>query len=188
MFFNTAYHVTEDFEGGYSNDPDDLGQETFKGISRKFHPAWSGWQIIDSKKENIGFEDEVLYDEKLNEQVKQFYKSKYWDIFWGDKIHNKNVSVCLYDCCVNLGVVRTIKFLQISLNCLNRNEQLYDNLIVDGKMGSNTFRSLKIIIDSIYDVETLVKMIECQRGSHYIDLMISQPKQRKFARGWFKRI
>lgn len=29
-------------EGGYSNDPIDLGGETYKGIARNAHPNWQG--------------------------------------------------------------------------------------------------------------------------------------------------
>lgn len=40
-------------EGGYINDPDDKGGETYKGISRKYNPDWKGWRIIDNTKKNI---------------------------------------------------------------------------------------------------------------------------------------
>ena len=37
-------------EGGYVNDPDDAGGETYLGISRKHNPKWDGWKKIDSFK------------------------------------------------------------------------------------------------------------------------------------------
>ena len=36
-------------EGGYVNDPDDPGGETYKGIARNMWPDWAGWAIIDKK-------------------------------------------------------------------------------------------------------------------------------------------
>lgn len=45
--FKTAYDITSGLEGGYVNDTNDLGQETYKGISRRFWPHWDGWQHID---------------------------------------------------------------------------------------------------------------------------------------------
>ena len=46
--FSISLQKTLAHEGFYSNDPDDLGKETYKGISRIFHPKWNGWTIIDS--------------------------------------------------------------------------------------------------------------------------------------------
>ena len=35
------------FEGGYVNDKDDKGGETFMGITRKNHPNLKMWDIVD---------------------------------------------------------------------------------------------------------------------------------------------
>ena len=48
--FKKALTETLRHEGGYVNDPKDPGGETYKGISRKNHPDWEGWNIIDEKK------------------------------------------------------------------------------------------------------------------------------------------
>ena len=34
--FEEAYKKTSDFEGGYVNDEDDAGGETYRGIARNF--------------------------------------------------------------------------------------------------------------------------------------------------------
>ena len=51
--FNLAYKKLEVAEGGYVNDPDDKGGETYKGISRKANPNWAGWISIDQIKKLI---------------------------------------------------------------------------------------------------------------------------------------
>jgi type VI secretion system secreted protein VgrG len=38
--FLKAFNTTMTFEGGYANDPDDAGGETYMGISRRYHPDW----------------------------------------------------------------------------------------------------------------------------------------------------
>jgi lysozyme family protein len=53
MSFETAYKQTAKFEGGYANSPKDPGGETFRGISRKAHPDWAGWPIIDQIKKAL---------------------------------------------------------------------------------------------------------------------------------------
>ncbi len=50
MSFAEALKHTLEFEGGYANDPADRGGETFRGISRKNWPRWSGWDLIDQVK------------------------------------------------------------------------------------------------------------------------------------------
>ena len=48
--FEKAFINTMGYEGGYVYDPDDAGGETYKGISRRYHPSWPGWRIIDKVK------------------------------------------------------------------------------------------------------------------------------------------
>lgn len=44
------YQVVLPNEGGWVKDPADSGGETYKGISRKNFPHWSGWSEIDRVK------------------------------------------------------------------------------------------------------------------------------------------
>lgn len=50
--FAKAYKKLEVAEGGYVNDPDDAGGETYKGVSRKANPNWIGWIILDDLKKH----------------------------------------------------------------------------------------------------------------------------------------
>ena len=51
--FNQALQMVLQNEGGYVNDPNDPGGETYKGIARKMNSNWIGWQLIDlQKKQN----------------------------------------------------------------------------------------------------------------------------------------
>ena len=50
MSFDNAFAHTQTNEGGYANNKADLGGETYAGISRKYHPKWSGWAIVDELK------------------------------------------------------------------------------------------------------------------------------------------
>ena len=53
--FTKAYALTAAYEGGYVDDPEDAGGETYRGISRRYHPSWQGWQIIDTLKNRFCF-------------------------------------------------------------------------------------------------------------------------------------
>ncbi len=59
-------------EGGYTNDPVDVGGETYRGIARRYNPQWEGWDLIDDTKPNIKHTN-------LDPYVHKFYEEKYWD-------------------------------------------------------------------------------------------------------------
>lgn len=185
--FMEAYGITLIHEGNYSNDSIDVGGETFKGISRKYYPSWSGWEIIGGAKKLASFPACIINDRKLNTLVKSFYKANYWDRFWGDEISNQEIANELFDTAVNMGVSRAVKFLQAGLNLLNRNQQNYPDITEDGKFGKNTLRTLKVYL--LYDnAGYLLKIMNVLQGAHYINYMKKSPTQEKFARGWLKRV
>ena len=103
-------------EGGYVNDSDDSGGETFLGISRKHNPNWKGWAIIDKEKKN-GVSTKVLnkrLKENLNliDYAKQLYKSLYWDCLELDDIPNQDIAHQMFDTCVNCGKNTAITIAQ----------------------------------------------------------------------------
>ena len=121
--FYEAYNKTMKHEGGYSNDPVDFGGETYKGISRKYHPGWLGWKIVDSYKRRPDFPNNMKEDDDLNGAAKDFYKEMYWDRHLGDSMPSQNIAEEMFDNAVNMGVSRAAKFLQTGLNVLNRKEK-----------------------------------------------------------------
>ena len=48
--FEEAYYKTMGHEGGYTDDPSDVGGETYKGIARTYNPDWDGWTVKKKKK------------------------------------------------------------------------------------------------------------------------------------------
>jgi hypothetical protein len=50
--YKEAYKATCKFEGGYANDKNDTGGETYKGIARNYWPKWAGWKTVDASKVN----------------------------------------------------------------------------------------------------------------------------------------
>lgn len=99
-------------EGGYANDPDDLGGETYRGISRKFWPNWKGWVIIDARKEDPNFPRILENSQLLMDAVIEFYDINFWDKIGGDKISNQSIADLLVDSAVNEGIVPAVKRAQ----------------------------------------------------------------------------
>jgi lysozyme family protein len=105
-------------EGGYVNDKNDKGGETYKGISRKNWPDWEGWEIIDREKKNKNFPKSLDSLVFLQDAVLKFYKVIFWDKVWGDKINLQSVAEKLFDSAVNEGWVPAIKRAEESVHLL----------------------------------------------------------------------
>lgn len=120
--FKTALDKVLQKEGGYVNDPDDAGGETYKGISRKYNPKWLGWSIIDKYKSdnpninNSARTKELEKDMKLQKEVYSLYKNNYWDCLELDDVPNQLVAETMFDTCVNQGFVYAVKFAERTLN------------------------------------------------------------------------
>ena len=99
-------------EGGYVNDKDDAGGETYKGIARKFWPQWSGWVIIDLAKKQAGYESALNRNMQLNDAVIAFYKLNFWDKVGGDFIDDQEIGNNLVDSAVNEGIKYAVKRAQ----------------------------------------------------------------------------
>lgn len=101
-------------EGGYVNDKDDTGGETYLGISRKFNPNWQGWKIIDAEKTKgtKGITSRLKKNDVLTDEVKHLYKMSYWDVMDLDDIPSQSIAHQLFDTCVNCGCKTAIRIAQ----------------------------------------------------------------------------
>ena len=98
-------------EGGYANDPDDAGGETYKGIARNFWPNWVGWPIIDHSKGH-DFPHCLDSNSLVLDAVITFYKHNFWDKVGGDQIASQTIADNLVDSAVNEGIKPAVKRAQ----------------------------------------------------------------------------
>lgn len=185
--FNKEIKTLLDVEGKYSNDSVDVGGETYCGVSRKYHPNWFGWSIIDRRRSESSFPACLDQDEQLGLEIRLFYKQQYWDLFWGDHISNDKLAKRMLNVAVHVGVTRAVEYLQRALNILNRNEMLYLDILDDGVYGPVTHSILEKYIQGC-DINYLLKAILIFQGMHYLEYMRRSPTQEKFARGWLNRL
>jgi lysozyme family protein len=174
-------------EGGYADDPDDRGGETYRGIARRFHPDWSGWSRVDALKRGAGFPRSLAGDRRVEEAVAALYRDLYWDRFHGDSLPDQPLAEELFDTAVNLGVRRAVRFLQDSLNLLNRSQRNYADLVVDGWFGDATLDAVRAVVAVDGDARFVVRLINAMQAAHYIDVMRHDSTQEKYARGWLTR-
>ena len=112
--FIDAYKKVLNNEGIYSNDPDDAGGETYKGISRKANPNCDGWISIDAikKAHPTTFKGILKKTPELEKKVQDLYKDKYWDCFELDDVPSQLVAEQMFDTAVNQGQTAAIRFAQ----------------------------------------------------------------------------
>lgn len=182
--FIVAYNKTMKIEGGYANDKDDSGGETWKGISRNNHPHWNGWSIIDSFKNKPGFEANLYASQTLQRLVLEFYKNQFWDIMYLDQMTNQEIAEEIFDTGVNMNHSIAAEFLQKALNATNRNQKDYPDVVVDGKIGSKTIGAM----NSHPRPLQILKLLNCQQGVRYMDIARYNPTQEKFMTSWLSRV
>lgn len=113
--FNKAIVKLLKKEGGYANNPNDRGGETYKGIARKYHSTNYMWTLIDRYKDecknviNSTFKKKLDSDKAIDAEVRRIYKTSYWDKFKLDTIENQKVAEQIFDDAVNRGVSAACK-------------------------------------------------------------------------------
>lgn len=186
--FNEAFAETSAIEGGYANDPVDRGGETYRGIARNFHPDWAGWAKVDAAKADDGFPDALADDPGLARDVAAFYRTHFWNRVRGNQIPDQAIAMELFDTAVNMGVGRAVRFLQEALNMLNRDGRLFDDLGVDGLLGSITLGALDKVLASRDGAAHVLALMNLLQGMHYVAILRDDASQRRFIRGWLRRV
>lgn len=182
--FETAYLVVKRNEGGWANNPNDRGGETYKGIARNFHPRWSGWPIIDAYRKHAKFEAALEKDAILQKLVRAFYKENYWNALSLDYVAHQETATELFDTGVNMGTGVAGIFLQTALNVNNKNGKEYPDLKMDGKVGPVTIQTLNAHKRPM----EILKLLNIQQGAKYIDICMANPSQEIFMTSWLSRV
>ena len=114
--FEKAFKLVVEAEGGYVNDKDDKGGETFMGITRKNHPNLKMWDIVDKYidmyNSTYGINKYLKNRDDVMEEIRGVYKKQYWDKLMLDSVNYQRVANSLFDDCVNRGVSATLKLIR----------------------------------------------------------------------------
>ena len=186
--FEIAYAPLKDFEGGYDNDPDDRGGETYAGIARKFFPSWQGWKIIDKIKRSNQSKAAINQAAKADHLLRDYVRAWFDALGLGEL--PQPLANEIFEQSVNLGKSGSGKKVQIICNAYNYQpgaKKLFADLKVDGAIGPKTLAALKIILANKANAESLVHALNCMQGAHYLELAAKKFTQRKYTVGWMKR-
>lgn len=169
--FKTAFEATMRSEGGYVNDPQDPGGETYRGVARKFHSKWEGWIIIDALKNKGNFPRNLDQDANLQSLIEDFYQRQFWDKVRGDDIQNQDVAESIFDFAVNAGIAASVTLAQTA-----------SGSPADGLMGTNTIKAI-----NEQDPKTFLAMFALHKIARYVHIVEKRPDSRKYFYGWVRR-
>ncbi len=169
--FKVSYDILLKNEGGYVNDPDDSGGETYKGVARNYHQNWQGWVVIDSMKHQPDFPSNLNDNQELNNLIAEFYENNFWDKVKGNDITEQGIAESIFDFAVNAGIRTSSKLAQ---KVVGANP--------DGKIGPNTLAKL-----NSFTVDNFKKSFALAKIEHYADICKRKPSNKKFLLGWINR-
>ncbi len=158
-------------EGGYVNDPDDPGGETYRGVARKMNSQWNGWLVIDSLKKQSGFPANLNKNTELQELVKLFYQVNYWNRIKGDQISNQEVATSIFDFAVNAGVSTSSSLAQLVVGSPQ-----------DGVIGNQSIAQI-----NAFDPDHFIALFTVVKIARYISIVKKRPTSKKYFYGWVCR-
>ncbi len=172
--FSISYNLTMGAEGGYANNPADTGGETYKGVSRKNNPSWSGWAIVDAIKAThpSSLNAALNANAELLAKVEAFYLQNYWNVNQTGAINNQQIANQVFDTSVNCGVGRGAQFLQQAAG-----------VTADRVVGPATLAAVNGA-----DPATLYNSFLALRKQYYLNIIANNPSQAQFKNSWFSRL
>ena len=152
------------WEGGFVNDPLDLGGATNKGITIGTFTEY---------KKRKGLKAPTVQDLKniSNEDWHEVFKGLYWDRWRADEIKSQAVANILVDwvwASGSHGIKRPQRLLGVT---------------ADGIVGSKTIAAL-----NAKDPAELFKMIKADRIKFIDEICEKRPANNRFKKGWLNRI
>lgn len=159
-------------EGGYSDSAHDAGGATKYGITQK-------------TARRHGYKGAV--QDLPRAAAVEIYALEYWPASYDALLTiSPAVTAELFDAGVNCGVVNAGKFLQRSLNVLNRGGSDYGDLKIDGVAGSKTVAALDayLTLRRVRGEHALQTAQNALQGAYYIRLCERRPSDEHHIFGW----
>lgn len=185
--FQQAYERTNRYEGKViSNHQLDRGGETYAGISRRHHPKWGGWPIVDRTLRNH-VQPTGVDLANLRDLHAKFYLDEFWTRIGGSTISDQTVAEEVYDTAVNCGARRAVEWLQSALNVCNRRGMRWPDVRVDGLPSKETMDAISKACSDRQHRWLLLQVLETFQRWHYVQLALVDPTQEEWINGWFRQ-
>ena len=161
-------------EGGYSNDRNDPGGPTHRGVT----------EVVARDNGYRGDMRDLSAEQAADIYTSQYIlKPGYGPIVEADFYLAEEI----IDTAVNAGPGRASRWFQESLNHLNRRELDYPDIVEDGRVGPATLaahRALQRKRGNKLACQLLVKLMDAKQAGHYMRLGGKNSKFETFIPGW----
>jgi lysozyme family protein len=157
--FERAFALTLTYEGGYVDDPDDLGGATNLGVTQTTLSLWRGRTVSKAEVRALTRDD-----------VKPIYRKNYWSAVRADELP-AGVDLAVYDFAVNSGPSRAIQALQRVLNVAD-----------DGRLGPITLAA------ALAASPTAVADGVCTERLNFLRKIRAGGGWAKYGKGWQRRV
>ena len=165
QFTTSVLPFTLKYEGGFADIKGDKGGITYRGITRKNNPNWSGWPLVDKLKPK---HNQIIPALELD--VEKFYWQRFVNLGL-DKLNSTKVATVMFDYNVhggfNLSVLRSI---------------------VASKFGKNLVSGSELSWVNTQNEDSIASAIIEHRENYLKKLIAKDPTQKQFEDGWFKRL
>lgn len=157
-------------EGGYVDHPADRGGATNYGVTQQTLAEYLGRTVTKDDVRDMDIE-----------LAREIYRKNY---YYGPKIDRlpESIQPFIFDCAINHGPVRAIKFVQKVCN----DAGVAAPIGVDGKMGPATERAATSTQNGL-GLVFLNELIE-ERRRFYRSIVERDPTQEIFLAGWMNRV
>ncbi len=167
MTFEQVFPKVFKNEGGYANQKNDTGGETYGGISRVYFPKWEGWALVDQfKKQNGGFLPRYWRNATLDAMLPKFYKEQFWDANHMDKFPAQ-LRLSLFDMAFNGGAGKAWGVLRMAAG-----------MKYATNFDTSLFEIAKKVTPEQYAAARIVR---------YEIIVRDNPKNQEFLEGWKNR-
>ena len=138
--FQAALDFVLKYEGGFSDNKNDPGGATNRGVTQATLSAWRGHHVTINDVQSLTLDE-----------ASEIYRKQYWNLINGDQLP-VGVDLAVLDYAVNSGVSRAIKALQAAVN-----------IDQDGHLGLQTMDKV-----SQYHPEAIIDKI-CARRLSFLE-------------------
>lgn len=163
-------------EAGYVDHPDDRGGET-------------NWGITVATARAAGYSGPMR--EMPRDFAKAIYRRRYIEAPGFGAIIGLSPAIAaeLVDTGVNMGPTVASRFMQRTLNALNRQGRDWADIAVDGVIGPGTMRALKAALAARGDAgeAVILKALNALQGARYIELAEGRQANESFMFGWLDK-
>lgn len=153
------------FEGGWSNDPDDIGGATNKGVTFNTYKHYC--RMSSKPIPSIGDLRRLT-----NEEFEDILKTMYWNACKADFIESQSVANAIVDWAWHSGTVTAVKEIQKVLG-----------VTTDGIIGNVTLAAI-----NSRSPLPLFGAIQQARIAYLERICNARPANQKFMKGWLRRV